>query len=318
MEEQGKTSRRKFIELLAKGVISASGIISSFPKAIFAQERKVLEKRPLGKSGFQATILGLGGTILPKNDERTAIATVKTCLELGVNYFDTASQYGDGESERRLGLGLNGEDQSKIWVTTKTLRRTYSESKVEITQSLKRLNLKKPLDCIQLHAINDMETLNQVMSENGSFRACMEAKNAGLVRNIGITGHTRPSVLLEALRRYPFTTALVACGVADQFIGDFAGKFMPSAKKQGVGIIAMKVFGEGKLVNKLSLEKMLHFSLSQPVDTAIIGMGTPEHVKENYSYALSFRPMSASEKVLFSASAKPYGNDNFLWWKRGA
>jgi len=314
-----KTTRREFIENVGKA-IALGATISSGALALptLKEAEPNLQKRPLGKTGFHATILALGGTILPKGDEKTAVATVKKCLELGINYFDTASQYGDGESERRLGKGLAGENQDVLWIATKTLQRTYKDSKEEIRASLKRLNLKKPLDCIQLHSINDLDTLNQVMSKEGSLAAAEEAVKAGLVRNIGITGHTRPEVLVEALKRYPFATALVACGVADQFIGDFAGKFIPFARERGCGIIAMKVYAEGRLVGKLSLEKMLHFALSQPVDTAIIGMGAPEHVEENFRYAVSFKGLTRMEKELISASAKPYGNGDFLWWKRGA
>lgn len=313
-----KRTRREFLKLVGGATILAGIPAAQVSKAEVPDRGKELQKRPLGKTGFYATILALGGAPIGGAPEKDAVATVKRCLELGINYFDTARQYGEGESERKYGLAFRGENQDAIWVATKTLFRTYSEAKEEINGSLKRLNLKKPLDCIQLHAINDMATLNQVMGENGSFKAALEAQKAGLVRFIGITGHTRPEVLLEALRRYPFATALCACGVADQFIGDFAKRFIPYARNQGVGIIAMKVYGEGRLVGKLSLEKMLHFALSQAVDTAIIGMRKPEEVEENFRYALNFSPMSEQEKALFSASAKPFGNEDLLWWKRGA
>ncbi len=314
--------RRQFLELVGKGAL----VLGTFGSAILNQVGKKqgieakgagLQKRQLGKTGFKATILALGGTILPKVSEKEAIATVKKCLELGINYFDTARQYGNGESERRLGLGLQGEDHDKIWVATKTLFRPYSQAKEEIAGSLKRLNLKKPLDCIQLHAITDMKTLDTVMSKEGSFQAALEAKKAGLVKHIGITSHSRPEVLVEALKRYPFATALVACGVADQYIGDFITRFVPFARKQGCGIIAMKVFAEGRLVGKLNLEKLLLYALNQPIDTAIIGMGKPEHVEENFRYAVGFKKLSRQQMQLIAISAKPYGNPEFLWWKRG-
>ncbi len=313
-----KTTRRKFLETVGKGAIVGGAFTAGLRIKEVEKGSGELPTRPLGKTGFKATILALGGTILPRGEERTAIATVKKCLELGVNYFDTASQYGDGESERRLGLGLKGERQDLLWIATKTLRRSYAESREEIKASLKRLNLKKPLDCIQLHSINDIATLDQVMGGNGSLKAAQEAVKAGLVRKIGITGHTRPEVLVEALKRFPFATALIACGVADQFIGDFAGRFVPFARKQGCGIIAMKVYAEGRLVGKLSLEKMLKFALSQDVDTAVVGMGKPDEVQENFTYLMNFKPLSASDMALISASAKPFGNEDTLWWKRGA
>ncbi|OPX21306.1 MAG: hypothetical protein B1H03_06950 [Planctomycetales bacterium 4484_113] len=313
-------SRRKFVEGAAKGA-AAAAILSRLPLRISeeAQTSKPsgLATRPLGKTGFKTTILGLGGAVYPRVERKSALAAVEKGLELGITYYDTARQYGNGKSEEILGTVLAHADQEKLWIATKTLFRSYAKSRDEIAGSLKRLKLKKPLDCIQLHAINDMKTLDTVMSKGGSFQAALEAQKAGLVRFIGFTNHARPEVALEALRRYPFATALVACGVADSYIGDFAARFLPTARKQGVGAIAMKVFGEGRLIGKLDLRKMLHWVLSQPIDVALTGVGSPKEVEENVAHALAFKPMTAQEQALLEAAAKPFGTEDLLWWKRG-
>jgi len=313
-------TRREFLEKTGKAAAAVAIFSRLAPGRALAagqSSAEALPTRPLGKTGFKATILGLGGAVYPRVDRKSALAAIEKALELGVNYFDTASQYGSGRSEEILGLALKFTDQSKLWVATKTLTRTYDGSKAEIAESLKRLNLKKPLDCIQLHALTDLNTLDGVMAEGGSFKAAQEAQKAGLVRFIGFTNHARPEVALEALRRYPFATALVACGVADSHIGDFATRFLPTARKQGVGTVAMKVFGEGRLIGKLDLRKMLHWVLSQQIDVALAGVGTPKEVEENVAHVLAFKPMSAQERALFEAAAKPFGNEDMLWWKRG-
>lgn len=318
-DKSARMTRRKFLEQTGKGV-AAAAILSRLPlqtppaKAPASSE---LASRALGKTGFKATILGLGGAVYPRVERKSALAAIEKALELGITYYDTARQYGNGKSEEILATVLAHADQDKLWIATKTLFRSYAKSRDEIAGSLKRLNLKKPLDCIQLHAINDMKTLERVMAKDGSFQAAQEALKAGLVRFIGFTNHARPEVALEALRRYPFATALVACGVADSHIGDFATRFLPGARKQGVGTVAMKVFGEGRLIGKLDRRKMLHWVLSQGIDVALTGVGSPKEVQENVAHALAFKPMSAHERALFEAVAKPFGNEDFLWWKRG-
>ena len=313
-------SRRRFLERLGKGS-AAAAILSQLPLQ-WAQASETasptrLSTRPLGKTGFNTSILGLGGIPYPRAGLKTSTAMIEKAIELGVNYFDTARQYGDGKSEEILGAALTHARQDELWIATKTLFRGYAESKEEIAGSLKRLNLKKPLDCIQLHAINDMGTLDQVMRKDGSFQAALEAQKAGLVRFIGFTNHARPDVAVEALRRYPFATALVACSVADSHIGDFATRFLPTAREERVGTVAMKVFGEGRLIGKLDLRKMLHWVLSQQIDVALTGVGSLKEVEENITHARAFKPMTAQERALLEAAAKPLGNEDMLWWKRG-
>lgn len=278
-----------------------------------------MEKRPFGRTREKVTLLGIGGVYFARRggDEETAFATIRRALERGITYFDTASQYGNGLSEERIGKVL-AEDpprRDRIFLATKTLERSYETSRKEIDASLKRLRVEH-VDLLQVHAINDAATLDQVTGRDGSLRAALEAQTAGKTRYVGITGHTRPSILVRALERHPFDSVLVPLGPADVHVGDFLRELVPVARKQGAAVVAMKVLAAGRSVGQLPVADCLRYAMSLPVATTIVGMATPEEVDQNVETARTFRPMSPKLRTLLEDRARPLGTADTLWWKR--
>ncbi|MBM7573328.1 aldo/keto reductase [Aquibacillus albus] len=163
-------------------------------------------KRRLGRIGYESSVVMFGAASLGAVTQEEADQSISHALKNGVNHFDTARGYGD--AELRMGPWMP-KVQDDIFLATKTGQRSKKEAKEEILQSLKRLQVEK-LDLIQLHAVCNMEDLDQCTRKGGALEAVVEAKEEGLVDHIGITGHGHlaPATHLEALNRYDFDAVL--------------------------------------------------------------------------------------------------------------
>src|SRR5215831_3508726 len=134
--------------------------------------------RALGTFGWSASLFTMGGVKWDtKCSDEEAIALVHRALELGVNTFDTAHAYGEGESERKLGLALDGL-REKVWVNTKTVDRTYDGAMREMEISLKRLRTDY-VNLMFVHSVDNEEHYRQIMAPNSVLKAMEEMKQAG-------------------------------------------------------------------------------------------------------------------------------------------
>lgn len=165
-----------------------------------------METRRLGRLEHRSSVLIYGAASLGAVDQDRADASIQEALDAGINHFDVAADYGD--AELRLGPRMP-EIRDRIFLATKTGRRTFDEAWMEINRSLERLQTDH-LDLIQMHAVCDLENLDLVTGKGGSLEAAIRAKEEGMVAAIGITGHTdeAPSVHREALRRFDFDSVL--------------------------------------------------------------------------------------------------------------
>ena len=268
-----------------------------------------IPKRLLGNTGLKITILGLGcdKVFREKNTYQTALDVGRRALELGINYFDTAPEY--GESEKHLGEVLYGS-RNNIVLATKTDDRTRDGSWRLLEASLKRLKTDY-IDIWQVHNISKMDDVNKVFKEDGALKALIEAKEQGVVKFLGITGHADPKPLLEAINRFSFDTLLCALNPGDPHKKSFSEKLIPTAAKKGMGIIGMKL-GAGGHLNKIPVVTIggcLNYALSYPISTAIIGCDIVDHVEDNVLSAKRFTPLSKKQMKDMEDSVKPYLKD---------
>jgi aryl-alcohol dehydrogenase-like predicted oxidoreductase len=244
-------------------------------------------------------VLGLGGSASPLSRpgaEAEAIAIIERAYAGGIRYFDTAANY--GPSEERLGQVLPAV-RSEVRIATKTSHRDRDGAWRQLEQSLQRLRTDY-LDLWQFHALSyDWDLDTALDSQTGAIKAAEEAKAQGLIRALGITGHNNPDILVKALNRYPFDTALVPINAADlQTASPFINHLLPVAQQHNTGIIAMKVPAYGRLFQPGALTGMaeaLGYALSQPqVHCAIVAADTLTQLEENLAAASTFQPLSAS------------------------
>ncbi len=285
-----KMSRRDFLQKTAQ-VATTIGILGSIETTISAEPE--IQKRLLGKTGYKATILGFGGGYLTgEMSKEDAVSIVNRAIDLGINYIDTAANYGDGFSEEYIGEVMKTR-RKEVFLATKTNLRGKDESSEQINTSLKRLKTDY-LDLIQLHYVNTEEELKKVLDKNGSLPAVIEAKEAGKARFIGITAHNWP-LLAAALQVYPFDAVLLPLSVLDYSFSEFSAMVLPAVEKYNIGVIGMKSLGGGILKDYLSVKDCLVYSMSMPADVTIVGMKSIEEVEDNVAIAKSFVGMEPEE-----------------------
>jgi aryl-alcohol dehydrogenase-like predicted oxidoreductase len=295
-------------EAAAKTVGLGLGLSSL--SALSEGQTRGIPKRPLGKTGLEVTILGLGCVAIGYGPHsiKEGARLVEACVDAGINYIDCASSYGNAEV--KVGEVMKTRRQEVV-LTTKTLEREKESSWREINRSLERLKTEY-VDLLQIHSINSIDQLDQILK--GSLLSAIRAQEEGLCKHIGITGHTRPDVIKEALNRYPFETTLVPLSSTDKLVNDFGDVLFPLAKEKGFGVIAMKVLAAGNVTDYVA--ESLRYAMSLPVSTAIVGMGTLDDVRQNVEVAKRFTPMSAAERRALEEKTKSYATTSVMWWKR--
>jgi aryl-alcohol dehydrogenase-like predicted oxidoreductase len=163
--------------------------------------------QPFGRTGHQSTRLLFGAAAIGNVSQEEADQTMELIREHGINHIDTAASYGD--AELRLGPWMETH-RDEFFLATKTGERTHAEAYNEIQRSLERLRTDR-IDLIQLHNLVDEEEWRTAFSAGGALEAVVEAKNDGLVRFIGVTGHgvTVAAQHLRSLEEYPFDAVLL-------------------------------------------------------------------------------------------------------------
>lgn len=270
--------------------------------------------RPLGKTGLQVSALGVGGFHLGSaKDQQEANSIVALAIDSGVNFFDNAWDYHQGESEERLGTALQGK-RDKVVLMTKvcTHGRDKTVAMRMLEESLRRLRTDH-LDIWQIHEViyeNDPEL---IFAPNGAAEALAEAKKQGKVRFIGFTGHKDPSIHLRMLAHdFPFDTVQMPLNCFDARFRSFEQHVLPEAAKHGIAVLGMKSLGgSGELVKYggVTPAEGLRYAMSLPVATTISGMDSVDVLKQNLKVARGFRPYSAEEMQTLRTRCRALGAD---------
>jgi predicted aldo/keto reductase-like oxidoreductase len=287
-----------------------------------------VQKRKLGRTNLDVSVIGFGAMWLPELKAEECTKVVGKAIDLGVNYFDTARGYGD--SEEKLGSALQ-DVRDKCVIASKTGSKTRKESLEEVKKSLESLKTDR-MDILQLHGIDDSETLKKVMSVGGALETCKEARSKGLVDFIGISSH-RPNVLVEAIKTGEFDVVLVPLNVVTR---QSLEEFLPLAKEHDVGVAVMKPLAM-KVANMLTwryspsfsllsddpelatmlgadatsrVRNALKFILAQDISTIVPGFKNVKEVETAAKVGEEFKGLSPEEESLFRVNlGKDYCRD---------
>jgi aryl-alcohol dehydrogenase-like predicted oxidoreductase len=273
-----------------------------------------METRSFGKTGAMIPILSFGSQRIVDEEgcsQDQAVDILNTAIDRGIRYFDTAWIYSGGQSEERVGLVARHRRQA-MWIATKTWDTTRDGARRQLEQSLKRLQTDQ-VDEWRLHNVWDFERLDKMTGKGGALEAAVRARDEGLVRFISISGHTDPQIQVEALRRFPFDTALVAVSVLDHFIYSFAEEFLPVAAKARIGVVGMKVFAYKKLASLA--DRALRYALALPLTTIIAGCSTMAELEADLAVAEQFKPMTGPERLAFFREVLPLVRPENMPWK---
>jgi aryl-alcohol dehydrogenase-like predicted oxidoreductase len=317
--EQGMTRRRFVSSVLGGAALAAAARVAgrAGPNVPAEKTASRLPTRPLGKTGEQVGLLSLGGqgTVELETAHDEALAIINRALDLGVNYIDTAPLYGRGASERYIGEVLKGR-RNDVFLATKTDDRSYDGSMRSLEGSLKRLQTDH-IDLWQIHNVQTENDVDFILSREGAVRALEKARQEGIVRFTGITGHRDPIVLKRAIESHPFDAILMAVNPADRHSASFIDNLLPAAVSRQMGIMAMKVPSRGKIFRSggvRTMEQAMRYALSHPVSTLVIGISDRGELEENARIAREFTPLSAEQMSELESLTRPYYADA-LWYR---
>jgi hypothetical protein len=295
--------------------------------------------RNLGKTGYKVGLFSLGGqaALEKPNNFDAAVPIIERALDLGVNYVDTSSIYGgpDRWSEQYVGRVMKTR-RNEAFLATKTKERTRDGSLRMIEKSLQLLNTDH-VDLWQLHDVGLPEDVDAIFAKGGAMEALTEMHEQKVVRFLGVTGHYRPEALVDAINRHPFDTILMALNAADTHIHSFTDKLLPLAVEKQMGIIGMKVPARGRLLASwtppslqaqqhswegsaiasrpgvMNMRDAMHFVLSHPVSTIIIGCDNVAQLEENIQIARDFTPLSTTQMTRLNDLAEPVARQSLFF-----
>jgi predicted aldo/keto reductase-like oxidoreductase len=246
-----------------------------------------MRKVRLGKTGMMVSELGLGGIPIQRvaSDEE-AVLIIRRCLDLGINYIDTAADY--TTSEGRIGKAIAGR-RNGLFLSTKSKKRTREGVQSDLENSLKKLGVDY-IDLYQFHNVTSHEALKIVLAPDGPIVAAEKAKAEGLIKHIGVTSHSAvfAKELIESGRFETIMSPLnfVACETAEDIL--------PIARKHDVGFIAMKPMGGGRLDNATLAFKFL---FQYPDVVPLIGIQGINEIEEIIQIYSGSRILTETERL---------------------
>jgi uncharacterized protein len=280
-----------------------------------------IPKRPLGKTGLQVSILGVGGYHLgAAGSQETINEMVAKALDHGINLFDNAWEYQDGASEERLGIALKSKRDQAILVTgVCTYGRKKDVAMRMLEDSLSRLQTDY-LDVWQVHDViyyNDPELACQV---DGVLEALTAARQQGKVRFVGFAGHKNPSIHLDMLNRgFYFDTVQMPVNPFDRGFRSFERNVLPIAIEKGMGVLSVKSMGgsgEPIVHGALTPTEALHYAMSVPgVSSTISGMDSMEVLDQNLEILRGFTPLAEAKMTALRQHCRQFNDGRYELYK---
>jgi len=286
----------------------------------FARPAKVREgdipMRTFGKTGVKLTIVGQAGGRFPLvGNKEDARKIVRRAYDLGINYFDCAHDYWNGQSEEVYGDVLSPV-RKDVFITTKSGQRTREGAERELHESLKRFKTDH-VDLWQMHHIDEKEEVAQIFGPGGAIEAFEAAKKAGKCRFFGFTGHRDPYVHLEMLKAYDkYDSIIMPLHAADPAYLSFEKLVLPTSVERNMGIQAIKPFTNAMILSVLSAHEALSYVLSLPISCAALGCTTIGQSEDDVRIAQSFRKLGEDQMASLRKRASRIIGPQTENWKR--
>jgi predicted aldo/keto reductase-like oxidoreductase len=265
---------------------------------------KRIPRRPLGKTGLEVSVLGLGGFHQVEVGQDTVDAVVDLYLAAGGNYIETARSYGAGASEHKLGRAL-GDRRNDVILASKTGQRDAEGAWREVNESLEALGTDH-LDILIYHCLTEDADVNALATPGGAVEAFRRAQEQGMVRYTAASTHW-PLALLPAMERLRLDAVmywvnyLVPCNYPELY-----HTVAPRARELGLGIIGMKPLGDGYLHR--SVGPAFTYALAQEVDVLACGFNSPEMLAADIDAVCAWQPPEASQLEAILRDAPELGD----------
>jgi len=305
MRAHGMT-RRRFLQGTASGLCVGS-LLSGVQAA---SGGGAVPTRPLGGTGVNVSMLGLGGHHAGRGrDEGRAVRLIRKAIDMGATFMDNAWEYHNGRSEEFMGKALLDGYRAKAFLMTKHHGRDKKTAMEHLEDSLRRLRT-DVIDLWQFHEIVYEKDPEMIFAPGGGIEAADLAKKQGKVRFIGFTGHRSPRLHLKMLAYgYPWDAVQMPMNVLDPHYKSFQEHVLPILVRRNIGVIAMKTMASSHVLRAgvASPEEALNYIWSQPVSTIVSGMESEELLEANVATARAFKPMSADAQAALLERTKEAG-----------
>lgn len=314
-------NRREFMNTLA--AVSVAGTTGlGLDKTLGIGSSTVIRKngipkRVLGKTGVEVPVLvigGVAGMALKPTREFHPAELANAALDAGINYFDTAPSYANGQSELNYGEVV-ATRRNEVFLTSKTLSRTYDGAMRDIEASLKRLQTDH-IDLYQVHSVTDKEDITLWGKPDGMLKAFQKLRDEKVIRFVGVTGHESAEAMNRAIEMYEFDTILTTFNPVLRR-KPFRESVIQNAMKKNMGIIAMKVMGGGggalaagnppvnvngnwywdEAKHQVDAAMLIRYVLGLPVSCATVGMKSIKELETNISAARDMKPLTKEEQI---------------------
>ena len=260
---------------------------------------------PFGSTGHHSTRCIFGGTALSRASQEEADRTLEVLLKFGINHIDTAAGYGD--SELRIGPWMR-RHRDRFFLATKTGERSASGARGQLERSLQRLQVDR-VDLIQLHGLTEPDEWEQALGRGGALEALIRAREEGLARYIGVTGHgvTVARMHLDALQRHPFDAVLLPLNYPLLQIPEYAADFSELrelARQRGVAVQTIKAISRRRWTGSERPPTWYEPLARQPdIDAAVHWVLAHEGVFLNTAGDMTLLPRILDAAARFAAAA---------------
>ena len=261
--------------------------------------------RTLGRTGRKISVVGFPGLALSNYDQDEGTKGIHDAFARGLNYFDVAPAYGrDGDCEKKMGIGLQGLDRSKYFLSCKTKMRDKQGSRKELERSLQRLKTDY-FDLYQMHHIRFPDEVERALGPGGALETLLEAKKEGKVRHLGFSAHTTKGAV-QLMKGFRFDTVMFPINFVEFFKIGFGKAVLELAKEQGVAVLGMKTLSMGAwprgaertrkwwyrtTETQQEVSLALRFTLSQPGVATGIPPSFLDLLDKAITAAKSYRPL---------------------------
>ncbi|MBU1341477.1 MAG: aldo/keto reductase [Proteobacteria bacterium] len=261
---------------------------------------KTISSSVFQQTGKKLTVIGLGGegVLRTTGMKDQAREVITTAVAQGITYYDSARVYMDSELYYGTYWNKNPEKREMIFHTSKSARRSKQGALDDLTQTLARLKTSY-LDLWQIHDVRDENDLHLISKSGGALEAFIEAREKGLVKHIGVTGHHDPQILTRAVEQWPVDSVLMPVNPVEEIIGGFLTQTLSAAHKKGIAVIGMKVLGQKHYIAPemgITAELLIRFALSHDITLAIVGCSSANEVSALVKAGKADQKLSLDER----------------------
>ena len=294
-----------------------------------------LPRRLLGRTGQKLSVAGFPGLALIHADQNRCTEGLHSALDRGVNYFDVAPAYGNGECETKMGIGLQGIQRDRYFLACKTKKRDKAGARAELEHSLKLLKTDH-FDLYQLHHLRWRDEVRQVLGPGGALETLLEAKREGKVKHLGFSAHTTKAALM-VMKGFRFDTVMFPINFVELLRFGFGKDVLDLAAQQGVAVLAIKAMSLGawpkdakqtrkwwyrSVEEPQDVDLAVRYTLSQPGVVAAIPPSFLDLLDKLVDASKNFQPITAAEVQRLREMAQPcqsifQKDENQVAWHHG-